>query len=90
MWLIQGLPIDIFYLDFQKACGMVPHRRLLLKLKVHGIGGGVLDWIEDWLKGRMERCVKWSSVRLELLDRCLEWNTPGFSTGPSLVCNIYQ
>ena len=33
-WLDVGSPVDIIYLDFQK----VPHQRLLLKLKAHGIG----------------------------------------------------
>ena len=42
----QWLPVDIIYLDFQKAFDKVPHRRLLLKLKAHSIGSRVLDWIE--------------------------------------------
>ena len=39
-------PVDIIYLDFQKAFDKVPHQRLLLKLKAHGIGDGIIDWIE--------------------------------------------
>ena len=27
----------------------VPHQRLLLKLKAHGIGDGIVNWIEQWL-----------------------------------------
>ena len=42
-------PVDIIYLDFQKAFDKVPHQRLLLKLKAHGIGDGIIDWIEQWL-----------------------------------------
>ena len=34
----EGSPVDIIYLDFQKAFDKVPHQRLLLKLKAHGIG----------------------------------------------------
>ena len=38
----KGLPVDIIYLDLQKAFGKVPHQKLLLKLKANGI---VIDWI---------------------------------------------
>ena len=44
-WLNEGLPVDVIYLDFQKALGKVPHQRLLLKLKAHGIGDGIINWI---------------------------------------------
>ena len=37
-WIDVGSPVDIIYLDFQKAFDKVPHQRLLLKLKAHGIG----------------------------------------------------
>ena len=33
----SGLPVDTLYLDFAKAFDKVPHRRLLMKLKAHGI-----------------------------------------------------
>ena len=29
----EGSPVDIIYLDFQKAFDKVPHQRLILKLK---------------------------------------------------------
>ena len=35
-WVDDGSPVDVVYLDFQKAFDKVPHQRLLLKLKVHG------------------------------------------------------
>ena len=41
-----GWSVDIIYLDFSNGFDKAPHRRLLLKLKVHGIGGRVLDFIE--------------------------------------------
>ena len=43
-----GHPVDINYLDFQKAFDKVPHRRLMLKIKSLGIAGNVYNWIEDW------------------------------------------
>ena len=45
----SGLPVDTVYLDFAKAFDKVPHRRLLMKLKTHGIDGVVLEWIRRWL-----------------------------------------
>ena len=45
-WVDDGSPVDVVYLDFQKAFDKVPHQRLLLKLKAHGIGNDVINWIE--------------------------------------------
>ncbi|CAM4540291.1 unnamed protein product [Caretta caretta] len=48
-------PVDIVYLDFQKAFDKVPHQRLLRKLSCHGIRGKILSWIENRLKDREQR-----------------------------------
>ena len=32
-WVDDGSPVDVVYLDFQKAFDKVPHQRLLIKLK---------------------------------------------------------
>ena len=67
-WIDVGSPVDITYLDFQKAFDKVPHQRLLLKLKAHGIGDSITDWIEQWLTDRRQRVVEdgevsnWKSV----------------------------
>ena len=55
----EGSPIYIIpeYLDFFKAFDKVPHQRLLLKLKAHGIGNGMINWIEKWLIDRRQRVV---------------------------------
>ena len=53
----SGLPVDTFYLDFAKAFDKVPHRRLLMKLKVHGTDGVVLEWIRRWLTDRKQRVI---------------------------------
>jgi len=47
--------VDIIFLDFAKAFDKVPHRRLMSKLKAHGIDGRVADWISDWLDNRLQR-----------------------------------
>ena len=60
--------MDVVYLDFQKAFDKVPHQRLLLKLKAHGIGNDVINWIEKWLTHRKQRVIvdgeisNWKSV----------------------------
>ena len=35
----------------------MPHQRLLLKLKAHGIGNDVINWIENWLTHRKQRVI---------------------------------
>ena len=67
-WVDEGSPVDIIYLDFKKAFDKVPHQRLLLKLKAHGIGNSMINWIEKWLIDRRQRVVvdgevsNWKSV----------------------------
>ena len=52
-----GLPIDIVYLDFQKGLDNMPHQRLLHIFKAHGIGDGIVDWIEQWLTDRRQHVI---------------------------------
>ena len=46
----------------------MPHQILLHKLKAHGIGNGMINWIEKWLIDRRQRVVvdgevsNWKSV----------------------------
>ena len=46
----------------------MPHQRLLLKLKAHDIGNGMINWIEKWLIDRRQRVLldgeisNWKSV----------------------------
>ena len=67
-WVDEGSPVDIIYLDLKSLCDKVPHQRLLLKLKVRGIGNGMINWIEKWLIVRRQRIVvdgevsNWKSV----------------------------
>ena len=48
-YLDSGYPVDVIYLDFQKAFNKVPHKRLLMKLQVYGIDEELIRWI----KGRL-------------------------------------
>ena len=41
----KGLPVDVVYLDFSKAFDKVQHYRLINKIKTHGIGCFVANWI---------------------------------------------
>ena len=67
-WVDDGSPVDVIYLDFQKAFDKVPHQRLISKLKSHGMGNSIINWIEQWLTDRRQRVVvdvevsSWKSV----------------------------
>ena len=47
----------MIYLDFQKACDKVPHKRLISKFRAHRIGDHLCAWIEDWLSDRQQQVV---------------------------------
>ena len=67
-WVDEGSPVDVIYLDFQKAFDKVPHQRLILQLKSNGMGNSIINWIEQWLTDRKQRVVvdggvsSWKSV----------------------------
>jgi hypothetical protein len=49
-----GAGFDIIYLDYGEAFDKVPIKRLLKKVRAHGIHGQILQWIESWLRGRRQ------------------------------------
>ena len=67
-WVDEGSPVDVIYLDFQKAFDKVPRQRLILKLKSHDMGNSIINWIEQWLTDMKQRAVvdgevsSWKSV----------------------------
>ena len=54
--LDQGVPVDVMYMDLQKAFDTVPHKSLLYKIKYYGIIGNLLRWIAGFLSNRRQ-CV---------------------------------
>ena len=63
----DGFSIDTVYLDFMKAFDTVPHRRLLHKLNAYGISGAILEWVRNFLEGRLQVCVnginsEWANI----------------------------
>ena len=54
-WVDDGSPVEVICLDFQKAFDKVPHKRLLIKLKSHGMGVNIVTWIQNWLTDRKQR-----------------------------------
>jgi len=55
--LEKGTPVDVIYLDFSKAFNLVPHERLLSKLRAYGIQGNTFLWIKSFLSGTMQTVV---------------------------------
>ena len=56
-WVHEGSPVDVIYLDVQKAFDKGPHKRLILKLKSHVMGNSIINWIEQWLNDRRQSVV---------------------------------
>ena len=60
--LDQGVPIDVVYMDLQKAFDTVPHKRLLYKIEYYGITGNLLRWIAGFLSNRRQ-CVVLNGIK---------------------------
>ena len=55
--LDQGVPVDVIYIDLQKAFESVPHKRLLYKIEHYGITGNFLRWIDGFPSNRKQHIV---------------------------------
>ena len=55
--LDSGKEADLIYLEFSKAFDSVSHKKLIYKLKLHGISGSLLNWFTDYLNERRQRVV---------------------------------
>jgi len=47
--------VDVVYMDLSKAFEKVPHGRLVQKVQLHEIRGGLARWIHNWLGHRRQR-----------------------------------
>ena len=51
----RGLPVDVIYIDFEKAFDKVQHSILLDKLERIGVRGQLLSWFVSYLSNRRHR-----------------------------------
>ncbi len=64
----KGCSIDTIYMDFRKAFDVVPHRRLISKLRSYNFNPQVTAWIENFLSNRTQQVIinnsksKWMEV----------------------------
>ncbi|CAH8436181.1 unnamed protein product [Dicrocoelium dendriticum] len=70
--------VDVVYIDFSKAFDRVNHEVLLRKLRTYGIGGTLLQWIQEFIVGRR--------FRVQVNDYLTEWfpSTSGVPQGTVL------
>ncbi len=53
--LSENQVVDVIYLDLAKAFDSVSHPKLIFKLKMYGIEGHLLNWIQSFLANRQQR-----------------------------------
>ena len=65
-------PVDIIYLDFQKAFGEVPYQQLCRTLTSQGNNRDVLNLIKGWLSDRNKELIQMlqSLIAVKVLVVC--------------------
>ena len=76
-------------MDLRKAFDKVPHKQLSWKLEtIGGLKGGLLRWMDDFLKNREMRTV----IRLKKKNLpgkvFFEWSPARNSIGSSHICSV--
>ena len=56
-YLDKNMQTDIIYLDFAKTFDYADHNILLTKPRAYGVSGQVLNWLKNYLSGRVQRVV---------------------------------
>ena len=67
----EGSPVDRIYLDVQKTIFNIPHERMILELKSHGIGHVLIKWVGQWLTDNSQKVMdvlNWKPVGLGAHD----------------------
>ena len=64
----------------------VPHQSIILKLKSHGMGNSIINWIEHWLTDRRQRVVVDGEV--SSWKSCLSGVPQGSVLGPIFLVYI--
>ena len=86
-WIDEGWLFDVLYLDFVKVFDKADQGKLISKLNAVGITGGLSEWIEDWLRGRLQR------VKVEGcffgMGRGAKWHSARFCARRSTFQCIY-
>jgi len=82
--LDSGGQVDVIYTDFAQAFDMVPHRRLLSKLKSYNMNQRLLMWIQDFL------CNRKQSIGDNGEFWGTKWNSSGKHFGTIIIFNIYN
>lgn len=53
--LSHNIPVDVIFLDYQKAFDRVPHQRLIKQIESFGITDKAIKWIAAFLNNRKQR-----------------------------------
>ena len=79
---LDGKDTDVIYLDFAKAFDKIDHQVLIKKLKLYGISGNLLLWLEDFLKDRTQGVSL--NGKMSLIELVLSGVPQGTVLGPIL------
>ena len=75
----DGSPVDVIYLDFQKAFDKVPHQRLIRQLKSHGMGNSIYNKLDRTVANRQETKGGCGRIGFQF-ETSLEWGATRICT----------